>query len=149
MASGRRQLKPVKGLKRRSLMQRNVTSTMSAQLGRSENDIALPEFEALNVDSLENFKFTSKEPEVIRRSIEVDIAQDLGASGGKVISTQEARDIEATRSGRDWQVRSSVTSMVASTSHYIPTFNVNLHFWGLGGQVAFWRAAHRSCSGNI
>ena len=27
--------------------------------------------------------------------------------------------------------------MVASPSHYIPTFHVNLHFWGLGGQIVF------------
>ena len=71
-------------------------------LDRSENDIAHPEFEALNVLSQwRSSNLPPSEPEVIRRSIEVDIAQDLGASGGKVLSTHEARDIESTRSARD------------------------------------------------
>ena len=37
-------------------------------------------------------KFAMTEPGVTRREIEVDIAQDLGASGGKIVSSHEAGD---------------------------------------------------------
>jgi len=104
-------------------------------LGKQEGDIVVPELD--KVESLEKFTVTAAEPVIERRSIEVDIARDLSASGGKIMSSYEARELGASHSARDWQVQSSVMATAASLSHYIPTFGVELHFWGLGGQIEF------------
>jgi hypothetical protein len=106
-------------------------------LGKQESDIVIPELDALVAEGLTKFKFMASEPEVKRRPIGVDIAQDLGASGGKIMSSYEAKELEGSHSARDWQVRASSTNSAASLSYYIPTFHVDFHFWGLGGQVAF------------
>lgn len=109
------------------------------QLGKKEGDItkAIPQLGELDQDSLEKTKFPVQEPGVGLREIEVDIAQDLGDSGGKIVSSHEFRELEASHSSRDWQVRSSAVETAAGLSHYIPTFNTNISFWGLGVDIAF------------
>lgn len=107
------------------------------QLGKKESEITLPQLDALDSERLAQFKFSSHEPAVSQRPIEVDIAQDLGASGGKIISSHEARELAASHSARDWQVRASATATIANVSYYVPTFHVDLEFWGLGGEVVF------------
>jgi Tc toxin complex TcA C-terminal TcB-binding domain len=106
-------------------------------LGKKESDIAIPAIDALVAEGLEKFKFMAKEPNVNRRPVEVDIAQDLGASGGKIMSSYEAQELESSHSARDWQVRASTTATSASLSYYIPTFHVDFEFWGLGGEIVF------------
>jgi len=107
------------------------------QLGKQESDIAIPELDALVAEGLTKFNFMATEPDVKRRPVGVDIAQDLGASGGKIMSSYEAKELEASHSARDWQVRASATTTAASLSYYIPTFHVDLQFWGLGGEIVF------------
>lgn len=109
------------------------------QLGKKPDEIekAIPALNELDKDSLEKMKFPVTEAGVKLRKIDVNIAQDLGASGGKVISSHEAKELEASHSARDWQVRSSAMETSASLSHYVPTFNTNVSFWGLGVDIAF------------
>ena len=51
-------------------------------LGKQESDIKIPEMIVLDADSLAKFKFKASEPAMERRPVGVDIAQDLGGSGG-------------------------------------------------------------------
>jgi len=109
------------------------------QLGKKPEEIekAIPELGELDKDSLEKMRFAMKESDVVLRPIEVDIAQDLEDSRGKLVSSHEQQELSASHSARDWQVRSSTTATIASLSHYIPSLGVDLHFWGLGGHIEF------------
>lgn len=61
------------------------------QLGRKADEIekAIPELSELDQESLDKMKFAMDEPALMPREIEVDIAEDLGASGGKIVSSHE------------------------------------------------------------
>ncbi|SDD50104.1 hypothetical protein SAMN04487767_106249 [Bacillus wiedmannii] len=105
-------------------------------LGKSASDIKIPDLESLDTKGLEDFKFKGNDYEELkRRNVKIDIAQDLGASGGKIVSSYEAKELNAMHSARDWQVRASTMATAASTSYYIPTFHAEAAFWGMG--VAF------------
>jgi hypothetical protein len=109
------------------------------QLGKKPDEItkAIPELAGLDENWLEKMTLAAQEKEVALRPLDVDIAQDLNDSGGKLISSHEKEELSASHSARDWQVRSSVTATVASVSHYIPSISANLEFWGLGGTIEF------------
>ena len=109
------------------------------QLGKKPEEItkAIPELADLDKNWLEKMTLAAQEKEVTLRPLDVDIAQDLNDSGGKLISSHEQEELSASHSARDWQVRSSVTATVASVSHYIPSISADLHFWGLGGTLEF------------
>jgi len=102
-------------------------------LGKQENDIVIPELEALAAEGLVKFKFWSSEPEIKRRPIEVDIVHDLDNSGGKIISSYEAEEMELSGTARDIQDAIRITRLSAQGLGLIPDFSVDLHFWGLGG----------------
>ena len=70
-------------------------------LGKQESDIAIPELDALVAEGLAKFNFVASEPDVERRPVGVDIAQDLGDSGGKIVSSYEAKEMNATQAARD------------------------------------------------
>jgi len=106
------------------------------QLGKKDNEIKIPQLDALNIDDSGKLKF-KVEPEVGLRPIDIDIAQDLNESGGKLISSHEKKELEASHSARDWQVRSSTAANIASLSYYIPTIGVHLQPLGPGGSVSF------------
>ncbi len=106
-------------------------------LGKQEGDIAIPELDGLDGDGLEKFKFGSAEPTLKRRPIDMDIAQDLGSSGGKIASSYEVAELQSAHSARDWQVRASATETIASLSHYIPSITASIKPLGLGGEIEF------------
>lgn len=109
------------------------------QLGKKADEIAkaIPDIGDLEKDSLEKMKFAMKELGVTLRPIEVDIAQNLDDSGGKLVSSHEREELSASHSARDWQVRSSTTATIASTSYYVPSISADIHFWGMGGTIEF------------
>ena len=55
------------------------------------------------------------------------------AEGGVFLIDEEMRELAASHSARDWQVRSSTTDTLASLSHYIPTLVTGV----VGVQVEF------------
>ena len=81
----------------------NATPTTSGSSGRrrtkSKRRFRRPD--DLDAESLEKMKFAMKEPEVALRDIEVDIAQDLGDSGGKIVSRHERTEITKLAEARD------------------------------------------------
>lgn len=105
------------------------------QLGRKAEDIekAIPALSELDRDSLQKMKFAMQEPAVGRREIEVDIAQDLGDSGGKIVSSHEAEELSKSEEARAIQDVIKVLNLTAQGLSLIPDFGIDIHFWGLGG----------------
>lgn len=102
------------------------------QLGKKSDEIEIPELDELDTDSLAKMKFVMEEPELGLRELEVDIAQDLGESGGRIVSSHEVNEMKKLKSARDWQDRAGDTETAASLSYYIPTFTTQGQFWGVG-----------------
>ncbi len=104
-------------------------------LGKQEGDIAIPELDALDDDSLKKFKFKSAEPDIKRRPIGVDISQDLSDSGGKIVSSYEAEELDKLSTAHPWKEIARGATALSGVFAMVPDFKFNLHFWGLGGTV--------------
>jgi Tc toxin complex TcA C-terminal TcB-binding domain len=107
------------------------------QLGKKADDIekAIPELGELDKNSLDKMKFAMKEPQVGLRGIEVDIAQGLGDSGGKIVSSYEAEELQKSALARDIQDVVRFGKLAAQGIRMLPDFGVKFHFWGLGGDM--------------
>jgi|CXWL01.1.fsa_nt_gi hypothetical protein len=103
------------------------------QLGKQESDIVIPELDALVAEGLTKFNFMASEPEVNRRPVDVDIARDLGKSGGKIISSYEAEELSKSSEARTIQDTIKILNLAAQGLSLIPDFGIDIHFWGLGG----------------
>lgn len=103
------------------------------QLGRAESEITVPELEAIDPESFARYRFRAEEGEVRRRPVEIDIAANLGASGGKIVSSFEAKELELSGLARTIQDAVRNAKLVAQGLALIPDFGIDLHFWGLGG----------------
>lgn len=109
------------------------------QLGKKPDEIenAIPELEELDKDSLDKMKFAMKEPEVVPREIEVDIAQDLGESGGKIISSHESFEFDALDEAQFFLNAAAITDTLGSALSAIPQTKIDFHYWGIGGTIEF------------
>ena len=109
------------------------------QLGKKPDEItkAIPELGELDKDNLEKMKFAMKEPEINLREVEIDIAQDLGSSGGRIISSHEAKEMEKQSIAQTTQDFVSSALIVAKGLTFVPDFAAKFHFWGLGGDAKF------------
>jgi hypothetical protein len=109
------------------------------QLGRKADEIekAIPELGELDKDSLAKMKFAMEEPEVELREIEVDIAQDLGESGGKVISNHEQQEMAKLKEARDKQDSAATLDKIAGGLAIIPNFGAHFQPFGPGGSISF------------
>jgi hypothetical protein len=63
--------------------------------------------------------------------------QTLTSDGGTRLLEEEQNELDSSHSARDWQVLASTMEILSGLSHYVPTFKLALHFWGLGADVAF------------
>ena len=126
-------------IKTREGLETSLTNTVQRyiyferQLGKQEGDVAVPQLDAIDAEGFAKFKFRATEDEVKRRPVEVDIAQDLGASGGKIISSFEAKEMELSGVARIIQDAIRMAKLTAQGLSLIPDFGIDLHFWGLGG----------------
>lgn len=107
------------------------------QLGRKPDEIekAIPALNEMDKDSLDKMKFAMQEPVMPLREIVVDIAQDLGAFGGKHVSSHEADELSKLSTARDIQDTIRYIRLGAQGLGLIPDFSADLHFWGLGGHT--------------
>ncbi|WP_088087570.1 hypothetical protein [Bacillus sp. OV166] len=128
-------------IKNREGLETSLTNTvqryiyLERSLGKKESEIIIPGLDALDGESLEQFKFKSSEPEMNRRPVDIDIAQDLGDSGGKIMNSYEAKELDLTESARDIQDVVKVLNLAAQGLSLIPDFKIDLHYWGLGGST--------------
>jgi hypothetical protein len=103
------------------------------QLGKQPSEISVPELAELDRSSLDSMKFAMEEPELAPRELTIDIAQDLGASGGKIVSSFEAKELELQDEARTAHDASQGLKLTAQGLGLIPDVGINIHFWGLGG----------------
>lgn len=113
------------------------------QLGKRTEEIekAIPTPEDLDAESLEKMKFAMREPDVALRDIEIDIAQELGASGGKIISTHERSEITKLAEARDFNEGASSKERIGAGLSLLPELGVQFQFWGIGGNLSFGGSA--------
>ncbi|MEG4497020.1 toxin [Microcoleus sp. F10-C6] len=113
------------------------------QLGKKDNEIQIPQLDALDIDSLNKLKFQSSEPQVGLRPIDIDIAADAAAqaaqalSGGKLLSSHEVREslfLEGAQLASDI---ANILNIVSSASHYVPDFQINVQPMGAGSSVGY------------
>lgn len=104
------------------------------QLGKKTDEIekAIPQLGELDKDGLDKMKFAMKEPEMALREIEVDIAQDLGGSGGKIVSSHESEELSKSGLARDIQDAAKLLRLAAQGASLIPDFKIDMHYWGIG-----------------
>jgi hypothetical protein len=107
------------------------------QLGKKPNEITIPELAELDNASLDKMKFTMKEPEFVPREIEVDIAQDLGESGGKIISSYETHELGALKSARSHYDSAANYDLLGSHLSLIPEIGAQAEPMGVGAAVKF------------
>jgi Tc toxin complex TcA C-terminal TcB-binding domain len=109
------------------------------QLGKKTDEVekAIPDLGELDRDSLDKMRFAMKEPEVGLREIEVDIAQDLGGSGGKVVSSYESEELSLLSEASDLYDTVQYIQLGGKTLALLPQFGIKFHFWGLGGDTSY------------
>lgn len=109
------------------------------QLGTKAEDItkSLPVLEELDRESLERLRLVASEPVLSLRDIEVDIAQDLGSSGGLVISDHEAHELDLMAIAQGFQDAAAVSDTTAGVLSAIPAIGVHATPVGVGGKVEF------------
>jgi hypothetical protein len=109
------------------------------QLGRKADEIekAIPELNELDKESLDKMKFAMQEPEMAYREIEVDIAQDLNESGGKIISSYEQTELEKLSESRDLKEAVKGIQLGGQAISLLPQFGIKFHYWGLGGDTSY------------
>jgi hypothetical protein len=107
------------------------------QLGRKDNEISLPELSELDSEGLLKLKLQAKEPAATARNIAIDIAQDLGGSGGKIVSSHEAQELEKLSEARDLQDVVQGIRLGGQAISLLPQFGIKFHFWGLGGDANY------------
>jgi hypothetical protein len=109
------------------------------QLGKKPEEIeaAIPEIAELDRESLLAMKFAMEEPEMRLRELEVDIAQDLNESGGKLISSHEAQEMAKLQEARDEQGSAADLDKVAGAMAIIPNFGAKFSPFGVGASISF------------
>jgi hypothetical protein len=105
------------------------------QLGKKPEEIVIPGLDELDRKSLDEMRFSMKEPELGLRELEIDIAQDLSGSGGKLISSFEAQEIDKLNTARTIQTVIKDLNLAAQGLSLVPDFAIKMHFWGLGGDT--------------
>lgn len=107
------------------------------QLGKKVEEIEIPELDELDLTNLEKMSFRQEEPSLELRPIEIDIAQDLGESGGKIVSSQEQLEMEKLADARLLQDIVQSIHLGGQAISTLPQFGIKFHFWGLGGDTEY------------
>lgn len=109
------------------------------QLGKKTDEIekAIPDLGELDKDNLAKMKFAMKEPRVGLREIEVDIAQDLNESGGKVVSSHEVQEMAKLKEARDEQEDAAGYDKIAGVIAILPNFGAHIQPFGPGASITF------------
>lgn len=104
------------------------------QLGKKADEIktAIPQLEDLDRDSFDKMKLETEETPVLLREIEVDIAEDLGAAGGRIISSHESLEMEMQSLARTIQDSVEAYILIGKGLKLIPDFGAHAAFWGVG-----------------
>lgn len=91
----------------------------------------------LDKDSFDKMKFSTEEPEVSQRDIEVDIAQDLNESGGKIVSSHERQELLRLKTAQRLQEEGANLNMIAKFLSLIPELGAQAQPMGVGAAIQF------------
>ena len=108
-------------------------------LGKKDADITIPELDALDTDALAAMSpiFSVAEPSIAPRDIEIDIASDLGASGGKIMSSFEADEIDSLGTAQIFTTVAGAHDAVGAGLATIPQFEIAAKPMGAGAGATF------------
>lgn len=108
------------------------------QLGKEIDEIkqAIPELGELDKDNLEKLKFSMQELGVKPREIEVDIAQDLGESRGRIVNKYEFEELDRSKDALKFRNIAAINSGLGSSMGMIPNFGMNFQPLGAGGTIS-------------
>lgn len=109
------------------------------QLGKKPDEIqrAIPALGELDRDSLAKMKLAMREPDVGLREIEVDIAQDLGESGGTIISSHERDEFLRLKTAQGLQEQGAALNLIAKFLSLIPEIGAQGQPMGVGAAIQF------------
>jgi Tc toxin complex TcA C-terminal TcB-binding domain len=109
------------------------------QLGKELDEIekTIPELEELDKESLNKMKFAMQEPGVGLRESEVDIASDLGASGGKIVSSHEQQEFKSLENASKLRQEAANLDMIAKFLSLIPEMGAQAQPMGVGAAIQF------------
>ncbi len=111
------------------------------QLGEKPEEIEkrIPALQELDEDSLDEKKekFPTQESAVGLREINVDIAQDLSDSGGKIMSSQEAQEMTKLEEARSKQDTAADLDKIGAALALVAEFGISLQPFGTGGTAVF------------
>ena len=105
-------------------------------LGKKDEEIAIPELEALDGEALlERLKFKSGEPAIPLRDIEPDIAADLSGAEGKMISSYEAAELINLGTAHAAEGRARQLELLAQMLAVIPNIEAAAKPMGAGAGI--------------
>ena len=109
------------------------------QLGKKTDEIqkSIPALDELDSECLKKMKFSMEEYQMPLRDIEIDIAQDLGESGGKIINSNEAREMKRLKEAQKEQDAATILNKIAGGLAHIPNFGAHFQPFGPGGSISF------------
>lgn len=109
------------------------------QLGKKPDEIeqAIPELGELDEESLAKMNLAADEPSLGLREIEVDIAQDLGESGGRIISSHERDEFLRLKLAQDLQEEAACLNLIAKFLSLIPELGAQAQPMGVGAATQF------------
>lgn len=109
------------------------------QLGRTAEEIrkGLPVFAELDQESLQKMKFKMDEASVPPRPITVDIAKDLVAAGGKIVSSHELEELNQLQAARDLQDSAAELEKIGGVIGLLPEIGGHVQPFGPGLSLTF------------
>ncbi len=110
------------------------------QLGKGKpEDIrkTVPDLADLDQAALAAFKLNLEEPALDTPDIEVDIAQDLGDSGGKIVSSHERQELDKLKEAQANRDTAIWIHKIGSVLSYFPEIYTNLEPLGAGSSIQF------------
>ncbi len=101
-------------------------------------DIPDADLDDLDTDSLlAALKFNQDEPELKRRDLPVNIASDLGETGGRLVSSKELEELAKLADAHDSFATAGKWKRYAGVASYVPSIEVSTKPIGVGGGVTF------------
>ena len=109
------------------------------QLGKKADEIekAMPVLDELDKHALDKMRFSMQEPALGLQEIEMDIAEDLGESGGKIISSHEQDEFLRLEVAQRLQEEGANLNMLAKFLALIPELGAQAQPMGVGTAIQF------------
>lgn len=107
-------------------------------LGRDDNDLELPEWVGLDAAELAALRLRAREPELPFRDIDISVAEDAtGPTGGRLLSHNEAEELEGQRSSVGLRTSASAMDAIAQVMGMIPEMGGKIQPMGAGADFQF------------